>query len=243
MSYTLDVYLRRAIPACNFLDYALFVTFFPHLVAGPIMRPTELVPQFEQPRRASAAQLRFRVALMTLGLFNKFVLVDTFLSDPAEKNLQRQGSAGTAWRVAGYARLFDWIRASWPGPLIIKGILDPNDARAAADMGADGIVVSNHGGRQLDGVLSITCVLPYIADAVQDRLTVLADSGVRSGLGVVRMLALGAKGVLLGSAWLFALAACGGSGVTQLLDMIAREMRVAMTLTGAQRIGTSTAPL
>jgi L-lactate dehydrogenase (cytochrome) len=79
--------------------------------------------------------------------------------------------------------------------------------------------------------------LPDIADAVQDRLTVLADSGVRSGLDVVRMLAKGAKGVLLGRAWLFALAARGGSGVTQLLDMIASEMRVAMTLTGAQRIG------
>ena len=84
MSYTLDVYLRRALPARNFLDYALFVTFFPHLVAGPIMRPTELVPQFETPRRASAAQLRFGLALMTLGLFNKVVLADTFLSDPAE---------------------------------------------------------------------------------------------------------------------------------------------------------------
>jgi L-lactate dehydrogenase (cytochrome) len=130
----------------------------------------------------------------------------------------------------------DWIRAGWKGPLIIKGILDPEDARAAADIGADGIVVSNHGGRQLDGVLSSTRALPAVADAVGDRLTVLADSGVRSGLDVVRMLALGAKGVLLGRAWLFALAARGEAGVTHLLDLIAREMRVAMTLTGAHRI-------
>lgn len=85
MSYTLDVYLRRALPARNLLDYALFVTFFPHLVAGPIMRPTELVPQFETPRRASAQQLRFGLALMTIGLFNKIVLADSFLSHIAER--------------------------------------------------------------------------------------------------------------------------------------------------------------
>jgi len=85
MSYTLDVYLRRAAPAQNLLDYALFVTFFPHLVAGPIMRPTELVPQFAEPRRASAQQLRFGLALMTIGLFNKVVLADTFLATAAER--------------------------------------------------------------------------------------------------------------------------------------------------------------
>ena len=130
----------------------------------------------------------------------------------------------------------DWIRSSWKGPLIIKGVLDPDDARAAVDIGADGIVVSNHGGRQLDGVLSSARALPAVADAVADRLTVLVDSGVRSGLDVVRMLALGAKGVLLGRAWLFALAACGEAGVAQLLDLISREMRVAMTLTGAHSI-------
>jgi len=130
----------------------------------------------------------------------------------------------------------EWIRANWKGPLIIKGILDPDDARAAASIGADGIVVSNHGGRQLDGVLSSTRALPAIAAAVGDRLTVLADSGVRSGLDVVRMLALGARGVLLGRAWVYALAARGEAGVTQLLDLIAYEMRVAVTLTGAHRI-------
>jgi L-lactate dehydrogenase (cytochrome) len=130
----------------------------------------------------------------------------------------------------------DWIRSRWTGPLILKGILDPEDARAAVDIGADGIVVSNHGGRQLDGVLSSTRALPAIVDAVGDRTTVLADSGVRSGLDVVRMLALGAKGVLLGRAWLYAMAARGEAGVTQLLDLISREMRVAMTLTGAHNI-------
>lgn len=130
----------------------------------------------------------------------------------------------------------DWIREVWDGPLIIKGILDPDDARAAAAIGADGIVVSNHGGRQLDGVLSSARALPAIADAVGDRLTVLADGGVRSGLDVVRMLALGAHGVLLGRAWVYALAAQGEAGVAKLLELIAQEMTVAMTLTGVNRI-------
>jgi L-lactate dehydrogenase (cytochrome) len=130
----------------------------------------------------------------------------------------------------------DWIREAWNGPLIIKGVLDPDDARAAADIGADGIVVSNHGGRQLDGVLSSARALPAIAEAVRGRLTVLADSGIRSGLDVVRMLALGADGVLLGRAWLYALAANGEAGVTLLLDLIEKEMRVAMALTGVRSI-------
>ncbi|HSX54812.1 MAG TPA: FMN-dependent L-lactate dehydrogenase LldD [Sphingomonas sp.] len=131
----------------------------------------------------------------------------------------------------------DWIRAEWDGPLIIKGILDPEDAREAAAIGANGIVVSNHGGRQLDGVLSSARALPAIADAVGDKLTVLADGGVRNGLDVVRMLALGAQGVLLGRAWVYALAAQGEAGVAKLLELIAKEMTVAMTLTGVNRIG------
>jgi L-lactate dehydrogenase (cytochrome) len=130
----------------------------------------------------------------------------------------------------------DWIRDRWQGPLIIKGILEPEDARAAADFGADAIVVSNHGGRQLDGALSSTRALPPIVEAVGERLTVLADSGVRSGVDVLRMLALGAKGVLLGRAWVFALAASGEAGVVKLLEIMTRELKVAMTLTGVRRI-------
>jgi len=130
----------------------------------------------------------------------------------------------------------EWIRQSWDGPLIIKGILDPEDARAAVDIGADGIVVSNHGGRQLDGVLSSARALPPIADAVGDKLDVLVDGGIRSGLDVVRMLALGDKGVLLGRAWVYALAARGGIGVSQLLELMAKEMKVAMALTGTRTI-------
>lgn len=133
-------------------------------------------------------------------------------------------------------RDLDFIRAEWDGPLIIKGILDPEDAREAARLGADGIVVSNHGGRQLDGVLSSARALPPIVDAVGDALTVLADGGVRSGLDVVRMLALGARGVLLGRAWAYALAARGEAGVTRMLAIIEAEMRVAMALTGCTTI-------
>jgi len=133
-------------------------------------------------------------------------------------------------------RDLDFIREHWDGPLILKGILDADDAREAASLGADGIVVSNHGGRQLDGVPSTAHALPAIADAVGDRLTVLADGGVRSGLDVVRMLALGARGVLLGRAWAYALAGGGQAGVTHMLKLIAAEMRVAMALTGVTRI-------
>lgn len=130
----------------------------------------------------------------------------------------------------------DFIRAEWTGPLIIKGVLDPEDAREAQRLGADGIVVSNHGGRQLDGVLSSARALPAIADAVGGQLTVLADGGVRSGLDVVRMLALGAQGVMLGRAWVYALAGAGQAGVAHVLQLIEAEMRVAMALTGATRI-------
>lgn len=130
----------------------------------------------------------------------------------------------------------EWIREFWKGPMVIKGILDPDDARDAVRFGADGIVVSNHGGRQLDGVLSTARALPAIADAVRGELKILADSGIRNGLDVVRMLALGADSVLLGRAFVYALAAQGEAGVANLLDLIAKEMRVAMTLTGARRI-------
>ena len=133
-------------------------------------------------------------------------------------------------------RDLEWIRNSWQGSLIIKGILDPHDARAAQALGADGVVVSNHGGRQLDGVLSTVKALPAVVDAVGDKTTVLVDSGIRSGLDVVRMLALGAKGVLLGRSYIYALAANGQAGVTQLLDIIEKEMRVAMALTGVRDV-------
>jgi L-lactate dehydrogenase (cytochrome) len=133
-------------------------------------------------------------------------------------------------------RDLEWIRDFWKGSMVIKGILDEGDARDAVRFGADGIVVSNHGGRQLDGVLSSARALPAIADAVSGSLKILADSGIRSGLDVVRMLALGADTVLIGRAFIYALAAGGEAGVANLLDLFASEMRVAMALTGAKSI-------
>ncbi|EPQ2864519.1 FMN-dependent L-lactate dehydrogenase LldD [Klebsiella variicola] len=127
----------------------------------------------------------------------------------------------------------EWIRDSWQGKLIIKGILDADDARNAVRLGADGIVVSNHGGRQLDGAIPTARALPRVVDAVGDDLTVLADSGVRSGVDVIRLLSLGAKGVLLGRAYIYALAAAGEAGVAHLLRLFAEDMKVTMTLTGA----------
>jgi L-lactate dehydrogenase (cytochrome) len=129
-----------------------------------------------------------------------------------------------------------WVREHWDGPIIVKGVLDPDDASAAVENGADGIVVSNHGGRQLDGALSSARALPRIADAVAGRVPLLADGGVRSGLDVVRMLALGADFVLLGRAWAYALAADGERGVGHMLKLIEAEMRVAMALTGCRSI-------
>lgn len=128
----------------------------------------------------------------------------------------------------------EWIRDSWKGKLIIKGILDPDDARDAVRLGADGLIVSNHGGRQLDGAIPTARALPRIAEAVGKDLTVLADSGVRSGLDVIRMLALGAQGVLLGRAYIYALAAGGEQAVARLLSLFVADMKVTMTLTGAR---------
>ena len=130
----------------------------------------------------------------------------------------------------------EWVRSRWPGPLVIKGLLDPEDARQAAASGAEAIVVSNHGGRQLDGVASTARALPRIAEAVGDQIKILADGGVRSGLDVARMLALGADFVLLGRAWAYALAAGGGAEVERMLGLIEAELRVAMALTGVTRI-------
>jgi L-lactate dehydrogenase (cytochrome) len=142
------------------------------------------------------------------------------------------------WMAANFDPSVTWgdlafIRDHWDGPLIIKGVLDVEDAREVAALGADGVVVSNHGGRQLDGVLPTAEALPRIVEATGDALTVLVDGGVRSGLDVVKMMALGARGVLLGRAWAYALGAAGGKGVTRLLEIIEAEMRIALSLTGS----------
>jgi L-lactate dehydrogenase (cytochrome) len=147
-----------------------------------------------------------------------------------------------AWMSNNFDPSITWddlafVRHEWDGPIVIKGIMDIEDARIARDQGVDGIIVSNHGGRQLDGVPSTARALPAIADDVGDDLSVMVDGGIYSGLDVVRMLALGADAVLIGRAWVYALAACGQSGIEHILQLIEDEMRVAMSLTGQTRVG------
>ena len=137
----------------------------------------------------------------------------------------------------------EWIRAFWKGPMVIKGILDPEGAKDAVRFGADGIIVSNHGGRQLDGVLSSARALPAIADAVKGQIKILADSGIRNGLDVVRALALGADCAMIGRAYIYALAAAGEAGVKHLLELLEKEMRVAMTLTSVAKVADISADL
>jgi L-lactate dehydrogenase (cytochrome) len=166
---------------------------------------------------------------MTMGNLEPLLGAGAALSDLMGW-VARNFDASVTWKDV------EWVRSQWDGPLVIKGILDPDDAREAVANGIDGIIVSNHGGRQLDGALSSARALPPIADAVAGRLAVLADGGVRSGLDVVRMLALGADFVLLGRGWAYALAARGGAGVAHVLKLIEAEMRVAMALTACASI-------
>ncbi len=125
-----------------------------------------------------------------------------------------------------------WVRKRWDGKLIIKGIMDPEDARLAAQSGADALIVSNHGGRQLDGAESSIAALPAIVDAVGDTIEIHLDSGIRSGQDVIKALALGAKGVYIGRAFLYGLGAMGETGVTKCLEIIRKELDVTMALCG-----------
>jgi L-lactate dehydrogenase (cytochrome) len=149
--------------------------------------------------------------------------------------------AGLEQFQAWVARNFDpsvtykdiaWLREHWKGKLVLKGITDPGDAAQAAREGMDGIVVSNHGGRQLDGALSSIAALPAVRNAVSGKMTIMLDGGIRSGLDILRAMALGADGVLLGRAWAYALAARGEAGVAAMLGIIKEELEVAMALTG-----------
>jgi L-lactate dehydrogenase (cytochrome) len=130
----------------------------------------------------------------------------------------------------------DWVRSIWPGKLIIKGILDVDDAKLAVKIGADAIVVSNHGGRQLDGAASSISMLPRIADAIGSEAEVLFDGGIRTGQDVFRALALGAKGCFIGRAYIFGLGAGGEAGVLKAIEIIRKELEVSMALTGVNQL-------
>lgn len=149
----------------------------------------------------------------------------------------------SSWTAEQFDPTLSWddvkrIRDLWDGKLILKGILDPEDAVSAAGTGADALVVSNHGGRQLDGAISSIAALPAIVEAVGDRIEVLMDSGIRSGQDVLKALALGAKGVFIGRAFLYGLGAGGEAGVSQCLDIIRKELDVTMAMCGRRDIRT-----
>lgn len=145
------------------------------------------------------------------------------------------------WTAQQFDPRLDWdavtkIKKMWGGPLILKGILDPDDARKAADKGADAIIVSNHGGRQLDGALSSIRMLPQIVDAVGDRIEVHIDGGIRSGQDVLKAVAFGAKGTYIGRPFIYGLGAMGRAGVTKALEVIHKELDVSMALCGERRV-------
>jgi L-lactate dehydrogenase (cytochrome) len=128
-----------------------------------------------------------------------------------------------------------WVRERWQGKLVIKGVLDAEDARIAAGIGADAVVVSNHGGRQLDSATSTIAALPHVRDAIGDRCTVLMDGGINCGQDVLKALAMGAHGCLTGKAFLYGLAARGQPGVALALDILRREFEISMALSGSGR--------
>ncbi|HPZ58787.1 MAG TPA: alpha-hydroxy-acid oxidizing protein, partial [Ottowia sp.] len=132
----------------------------------------------------------------------------------------------------------EWIKKRWGGKIIIKGIMEPEDARLAVDSGADALVVSNHGGRQLDGAPSAIAALPGIVDAVGSQIEVHMDSGIRSGQDVLKAWALGARGTYIGRAFLWGLGAAGEAGVTKALQIIHKELDLTMAFCGHTRIET-----
>jgi L-lactate dehydrogenase (cytochrome) len=135
------------------------------------------------------------------------------------------------------------VRSIFPGKIILKGILDPEDAKRAVQTNIDGIVVSNHGGRQLDSVTSTIRALPKVVDAVQGSVPVFMDGGIRSGLDVLKALALGAKACFVGRAWAYALGTAGEAGARDMLDILREELRVAMILTGCSDVNRATPDL
>ena len=156
---------------------------------------------------------------------------------PYGKFVHDNFDASTTWKD------IEWVRSIFPGNIVLKGSLDAEDAKRAVSTDIDGILVSNHGGRQLDSVTSTIRALPKVVDAVEGRVPVFMDGGIRSGLDVLKALALGAKACFVGRAWAYALGAAGESGVRDMLDILREELRVAMILTGCNDVNQSTPDL
>lgn len=198
-------------------------------MAVPGLRPKLLKIWQVFTRPAWVWNVPVRGGPMCLGTMNPHVRA---ASDPDSfrKWIDTQFDRSVTWAD------IEWLREKWQGRLILKGILDGADAERAVEIGADGIVVSNHGGRQLDGVASTATKLPDIVRVVAGRIEILVDGGIRGGIDVYRALALGADGVLIGRAWVWALAGGGQPGLQHLLAGIREELRLAMALTGVTRI-------
>lgn len=197
-------------------------------------------------RIASAWQIASHpIWVADVGVFGKphtFGNLANMVADPTDmeeykKWLNAQFDCSVTWKD------IQWLRSIWPGKLLVKGILEADDALAAVAAGADGVIVSNHGGRQLDSASSSIAKLPSVVAAVGDKTEVLMDGGVRSGLDVVKAVALGARAVLIGRPWVWANAARGQAGVSDLLAVFKREIEIAMALMGVTRVEQLTAEL
>jgi L-lactate dehydrogenase (cytochrome) len=180
-------------------------------------------------------------ARVLMGKRKTFGNIDAYIRQ--QGGAQKKGGvwAAGAWANSNFDgslswRDVEWLRSRWKGKLVLKGILDPADARLAAEVGADAIVVSNHGGRQLDGAPSSISALPRIVDAIGNDMEILFDGGVQSGQDVLKALALGANGCMIGRAYLYGLGAMGEAGVRKALNLIADELRVSMSLTGVRDV-------
>ena len=195
------------------------------LALPPKLSPRNLLAFAARPRWSLASLLRTRPRLGNLESLGKFENIGALMHWAFE-----QTDPGLNWDDIA------WLRSKWPNKLLIKGILDPADAIKAVEAGADAISVSNHGGVMMDGSPSTIAALPYIADAVTDRLEIYLDGGVRSGQDVFKAIALGARGCLLGRAHLYALGAAGEQGMNQMLQFIRSELDIVMAHTGCRTI-------
>jgi L-lactate dehydrogenase (cytochrome) len=186
-----------------------------------------------------ATHPRWALDIVTKGWPLKFGTV----AAAAPKNVPIGKFAHDNFDVSTNWKDIEWIRSIFPGKIILKGILDPEDAKRAVQTNIDGILVSNHGGRQLDSVTSTIRALPRVVDAVQGKVPVFMDGGIRSGLDVLKALALGAKACFVGRAWAYALGAAGEAGVHDMLDMLREELRAGMVLTGCSDVNRATPDL
>ncbi|HEY8706097.1 MAG TPA: alpha-hydroxy acid oxidase [Gaiellaceae bacterium] len=193
------------------------------------------IPPLLTPRRIldGAIRPRWAYGFVRHKRFSLRNLVDEGGMDAAVRSVQTQ--AEYIYPDMSWADL-DWVRAQWSGPVFVKGIMDPEDAELAMAMGLDGLVVSNHGGRQLEGTAGTLDVLPAIVDAVAGRGQVLLDGGVRRGSDIVKGLSLGADGVLIGRPYLYGLAAGGTGGVTDVLEILRSELQRTMVLMGCRDV-------